>query len=615
MDIDWRAASRSRSRMQMDWRAQSRSRSRSVLPGGSGSRFVRGGEDHAHQLLAQGSLPNTSTFGSTLPNIPSSQWIPEAPETALEFAQSHPGEHSAIDFEAAFAEISSSLQQGGGSAPREIPPRPASHQDDFDLDEAIRTAAAIDMFSSSAPGEQGTAMQQLAASIANGTFKDRAPTMPGIHGPGLYAQAEENYHPQYGFLPRRVRKTSFDHTFERPGADEILNENPRKRHAEGSPVLGSIQPLPPPGSSVPTGNFTFQMPHGSYDNFFDLGNTAGDATSQWDTSQPPTAVQSTYGSPSQYSGNEPDASQTGMSQGTGDNPFDFQQLMHLYLNTNTSANPFTHINPSQAFGGASMPDHPEFTPGANAISPPSAGPTPSVAIRPLPKTVGGKAVETKKIHPPPGPIRSNSSPNLHAMRLPTMTPHRAGGSGSSSRRAQGKSETGKSGKSKGSGNKSRATSPGQDDDIIEPGPNGEGPTACSNCHTTNTPLWRRDPEGQPLCNACGLFYKLHGVVRPLSLKTDVIKKRNRTQPPAKEPQSRKGSVAGGTSALSAGSGSGKGSAAAAGRGSKASSPSASNNANANTSASTGGKKARRASDGPDRSDGAPHGLSMSLGSR
>ncbi|EJT97345.1 hypothetical protein DACRYDRAFT_102444 [Dacryopinax primogenitus] len=61
------------------------------------------------------------------------------------------------------------------------------------------------------------------------------------------------------------------------------------------------------------------------------------------------------------------------------------------------------------------------------------------------------------------------------------------------------------------------------------GDDGDGlPTVCTNCQTTNTPLWRRDAEGNPLCNACGLFFKLHGVVRPLSLKTDVIKKRNRT---------------------------------------------------------------------------------------
>lgn len=53
-------------------------------------------------------------------------------------------------------------------------------------------------------------------------------------------------------------------------------------------------------------------------------------------------------------------------------------------------------------------------------------------------------------------------------------------------------------------------------------------TKCSNCRTTNTPLWRRNPQGNPLCNACGLFLKLHGTVRPLSLKTDVIKKRNRS---------------------------------------------------------------------------------------
>jgi hypothetical protein len=59
-------------------------------------------------------------------------------------------------------------------------------------------------------------------------------------------------------------------------------------------------------------------------------------------------------------------------------------------------------------------------------------------------------------------------------------------------------------------------------------------TRCTNCHTGNTPLWRRNPQGQPLCNACGLFLKLHGTVRPLSLKTDIIKKRNRSGSSQKE---------------------------------------------------------------------------------
>ncbi|KAK6533240.1 hypothetical protein TWF694_002196 [Orbilia ellipsospora] len=78
-----------------------------------------------------------------------------------------------------------------------------------------------------------------------------------------------------------------------------------------------------------------------------------------------------------------------------------------------------------------------------------------------------------------------------------------------------------------SANPSRPQSP----DTARPGAHNIGqnglPTTCTNCFTQTTPLWRRNPEGHPLCNACGLFLKLHGVVRPLSLKTDVIKKRNR----------------------------------------------------------------------------------------
>lgn len=58
---------------------------------------------------------------------------------------------------------------------------------------------------------------------------------------------------------------------------------------------------------------------------------------------------------------------------------------------------------------------------------------------------------------------------------------------------------------------------------------GNGNTVCQNCQTTTTPLWRRDESGQILCNACGLFLKLHGRRRPISLKTDVIKSRNRSR--------------------------------------------------------------------------------------
>jgi hypothetical protein len=52
---------------------------------------------------------------------------------------------------------------------------------------------------------------------------------------------------------------------------------------------------------------------------------------------------------------------------------------------------------------------------------------------------------------------------------------------------------------------------------------------CQNCQTSTTPLWRRDEQGSVLCNACGLFLKLHGRARPISLKTDVIKSRNRVK--------------------------------------------------------------------------------------
>ncbi|XP_003973720.1 GATA binding protein 1a [Takifugu rubripes] len=52
-------------------------------------------------------------------------------------------------------------------------------------------------------------------------------------------------------------------------------------------------------------------------------------------------------------------------------------------------------------------------------------------------------------------------------------------------------------------------------------------TLCANCHTSTTTLWRRNASGEPVCNACGLYFKLHNVNRPLTMKKEGIQTRNR----------------------------------------------------------------------------------------
>jgi len=52
---------------------------------------------------------------------------------------------------------------------------------------------------------------------------------------------------------------------------------------------------------------------------------------------------------------------------------------------------------------------------------------------------------------------------------------------------------------------------------------------CTNCSTTTTTLWRRNNDGDPVCNACGLYYKLYNINRPLTMKKEEIRTRKRKQ--------------------------------------------------------------------------------------
>ncbi|CAH8555792.1 unnamed protein product [Heterobilharzia americana] len=59
-------------------------------------------------------------------------------------------------------------------------------------------------------------------------------------------------------------------------------------------------------------------------------------------------------------------------------------------------------------------------------------------------------------------------------------------------------------------------------------------TFCANCRTSHTTLWRRNQQGDSVCNACGLYYKLHHINRPLSMKKEIIQTRNRKLTQAKK---------------------------------------------------------------------------------
>ncbi|KAJ7263680.1 hypothetical protein B0H12DRAFT_1201251 [Mycena haematopus] len=50
---------------------------------------------------------------------------------------------------------------------------------------------------------------------------------------------------------------------------------------------------------------------------------------------------------------------------------------------------------------------------------------------------------------------------------------------------------------------------------------------CSHCLTRQTSVWRRSKTGAQVCNACGVYARLRGKERPLSLRRNKIKPRTK----------------------------------------------------------------------------------------
>ncbi|KAL1748692.1 transcription factor ScGATA-6 [Schizophyllum fasciatum] len=540
ISMDWRAFSRSRSRVDMDWKPQSRSRSRPP----EHTSFDQHGMMASNMSFGFTSMlpPDDVSFSrpsKSTSSLPSSMSLLSAARRSPPFISSTVG-----------GELSSVYEE----------PHAMAGPSSFDGQERYPNTLDFHPFPSS---------------YNNSTFMPASLPSLGLHGPKIPPGSSPG---DVRTFPRHVRKTSFDHTVSKDGllsglsgrhqvngkplSPDALAGNKRRAdapHAE-SMLRGDPASVPNvlsgpqlPGddhydqhSSFPSSSFHFSFP--SYDSvgLFTEGGlhgTDGDGgDGRYTHHSSARSSISTPGFVGSPGGHELSAGAAAAAASLAENyahlsagglsgldgSLDYRHLMGLVypgqgVDSGGLGSPsagYTHVDPTQILAGVGQGD---FGSGLQQHASPSsdgwnassnASPEPYIASTASTPPSGdgqltttGRQVAQRKYVP----LKNNAqrkkslptlqSPNGEERRSTASTPE-LGGEGA----------TGGTGQQGGKG--------GSED--------GEAPVIlCTNCQTTNTPLWRRDPEGQPLCNACGLFYKLHGVVRPLSLKTDVIKKRNR----------------------------------------------------------------------------------------
>ncbi|CDU24849.1 related to transcription factor ScGATA-6 [Sporisorium scitamineum] len=666
--VDWRMKSTSRSRsrsvsaMDVDWRGVSRSRSRAPA--------------RLDTIEDEGAVDGVNAFSRSAPNANAGSAFNFADLAAFDDTDAFGAFDSALDTDD-FADLLKSNGQLGadgfqmpsamnpgsagnfdvGSAGPGSSKRTASAVRKAQIQTAFRKAAHTDLFgadldawyeaaeaSSKAADAKKSSLDMASIGAAN-SFGAPFSTLDSIPGIGDFVGIAANQHPEYGFLPRLVRKTSFDHKVRDrsmsrgPRRDQLAAEamNNRKRpfRDDLSPARPAIQvPItmdqrvaaglsrniaslgargagPSQLSNVPMSTFDFAVPHpgGMNHQQMPMGASAplpgpnqrsNEVATDFDSLLETLALQAgtplaspagnlmagTSASPQAAMGSGSGASPVTNTAGPGhamvgnlppgtQNPSDLEAIMNMFYNSDAGLGgpqpSFTHINPNQVFGGGPMDamsgslgnltGSGDETSSTWTYSPSSSAPSNGATPPGLQQSQYQSSPLAGGYHREPqlapetlgtGSSRSNASPSMQAIQKATALSEASrtkkmgrmpGGQGSAAGGPNGmhvRSVSGPgSGPSSGSGGNLKDLPSASSMATADP------PTVCSNCHTTKTPLWRRDPEGQPLCNACGLFLKLHGVVRPLSLKTDVIKKRNRASGAQRADARGRGSISGG----------------------------------------------------------------------